>query len=123
VLGTVGSVTGDPLEADVSVEAMPSVLYDAVVIPDGEEAIEQLAADGRVLEFVKDQYRHCKPLLVLGAGASLLEKAGIPPTLASGKPDPGLILSGSSDPAVADTFIKALAKHRHYERESDPPPV
>ena len=47
---------------------MPSVLFDAVVVPDGEEAAERLALLGQALEFIKDQYRHCKPILMLGAG-------------------------------------------------------
>ena len=42
-LGAVTTSTGE-LEVDVTVEAMPSVLFDAVVVPDGAKAIEQLAA-------------------------------------------------------------------------------
>ena len=122
-LGTVTPASGDPIEVDVSVEATPSVLYDAVVLPDGEDAVGRLAADGRMLEFVKDQYRHCKPLLVLGAGTGLLEKAGIPQTLSSGKPDPGLLLAHPSAGDIVDTFVQALAQHRHFEREADPPAV
>ena len=45
------------------------------------------------LEFVKDQYRHCKTILALGAGARLLEKAGIPRELPDGANDPGILLS------------------------------
>jgi len=37
-----------------------------------------LMSDGHTLDFVKDQYRHCKTLLVLGSSSHLLEKAGIP---------------------------------------------
>ena len=39
-----------------------------------------------------------------------------------GSPDPGLILAASSaaDEAVTD-FIDAMAKHRHFGRENDPP--
>ena len=120
-LGTVASAAGDPIEADVSVEATPSVLYDAVVIGDGAQAVQRMATDGRIVEFIKDQYRHCKPMLVVGAASGLLEKAGVPPTLPSGKPDPGVILQrGGGTDAIA-TFVEAIARHRHFERESDPP--
>jgi catalase len=102
---------------------MPSVLYDAVVVPDGEDAVGRLSADGRVLEFLKDQYRHCKPILVLGAGAELLARAGIPRDLPSGGPDPGLVIGKPGDSAVTEAFMTALAKHRHFERETDPPRV
>ena len=71
-LGSVQPAAGDAIEVDVSLEAAPAVLYDALVLPDGDEAISALRADGRTLEFIKDQYRHCKPILALGAGEQLL---------------------------------------------------
>jgi catalase len=82
-----------------------------------------LAADGRALEFLKDQYRHCKPILALGAGAALLSNAGIPQSLPTGKKDPGLVARSGDLDSTANAFIAALARHRHFERESDPPVV
>ena len=110
------------MEADVTLEATPSVLYDAVVVPDGEAAVQALQADGRSLEFIKDQYRHCKPILALGAGAGLLEACRIPATLPDGKADPGLLMVKAGATA-ADDFVAAIAKHRHFARETDPPRV
>jgi catalase len=78
------TLTGGARQVDTTVEAMPSVLWDAVILPDGEAAVEQLGVDGRVLEFIKDQYRHCKPMLAIGSATGLLQKAGIPETLVSG---------------------------------------
>ena len=121
-LGAVESANGAAVEVDVTFEAMPSVLFDAVVLPDGPDAAEQLTSDGRVLEFVKDQYRHCKPMLVLD-GAALLTKACIPSSLPSGQPDPGLVFGQGGDASVVDAFVSALEKHRHFEREADPPVV
>jgi catalase len=121
-LGTIDAGNGDPLEVDVSLEATPSVLYDAVVIPDGEAGVARLGADGRALEFIKDQYRHCKPILAIGAASALLAKASIPETLPSGAPDPGLLFTADKDTS-ADAFVAMLAKHRHFDREMDPPPV
>ena len=123
-LGAVEPVSGAPIEVDIPVSAAASVLFDAVVLPDGVAGVDRLAADGRTLEFVKDQYRHCKPILALGAASTLLKKAGIPEKLPSGQPDPGLVF-GKSDggESVAKAFITALAKHRHFDRETDPPLV
>ena len=73
-LGSVQPAAGDAIEVDVSLEAAPAVLYDALVLPDGDDAIRALRADGRTLEFIKDQYRHCKPILALGAGEQLLRR-------------------------------------------------
>jgi catalase len=62
-LGSVQPATARRIEVDVSLEAAPAVLYDAVVLPDGGRGSSALRADGRTLEFIKDQYRHCKPIL------------------------------------------------------------
>jgi catalase len=123
-LGRVTAADGTSLEVDATFEATPSVLFDAVVLPDGAETARSLAADGRALEFLKDQYRHCKPILILGEGSVLIEKAGIPMTLPSGEPDPGLVTvkTDNVDEAAA-AFTTALAAHRHFARETDPPRV
>ncbi len=121
-LGAVEAVSGEPLEVDTSIEATPGVLYDAVAIPDGEQAAKTLATAGPALEFLKDQYRHCKTILAAGASAAVLRAAGIPEALPDGQPDPGL-LTGKAGEAIVDAFLNALAKHRHFERETDPPRV
>jgi catalase len=121
-LGAVQPASGDAIEVDVSLEAAPAVLYDALVLPDGDEAVSALRADGRTLEFIKDQYRHCKPILALGAAAQLLSDCGIGATLPNGQPDSGLIIANGNN-AGADDFVAALAKHRHFARETDPPRV
>jgi catalase len=94
------------------------VLWDGVVIPSGDGG---LAALGQAVDFIKDQYRHCKTILALGAKSALVERALLPATLPDGSDDPGVLLSRSRD--AADAFIAALAQHRHYERETDPPRV
>jgi catalase len=52
----------------------------------------------------------------------VLRAAGIPDALPDGRPDPGL-LTGEAGEAIVATFLTALAKHRHFERETDPPLV
>jgi catalase len=123
-LGTVETAEGDTLAVEVTLEAMPSVLFDAVAVPGGKDAVKVLGNLGHALEFLKDQYRHAKPILALGEGAALIENAGIPAVLPSGKPDPGLLVAKADGLARAvPAFIKAIARHRHHEREMDPPEV
>lgn len=44
-------------------------------------------------------------------------------TLPSGEPDPGVLVHDDDvDDAIA-AFVKAIARHRHHERELDPPAV
>jgi catalase len=123
-LGSVVTADENPIEVDATLESVPAVLYDALVVPSGRVAIKTLGKMGQAAEFVKEQYRHCKPILVLGAGQDLLENAGVPLTLSNGDPDPGLLKfpDENMDSALGE-FIKAIAKHRHFARETDPPPV
>jgi catalase len=100
------------------------VLFDALVLPDGAAGVNALTAVGHAVEFVKDQYRHCKTILALGGGQELLAKAQIPSALPSGEEDSGLLRFDSA--AVEDAakaFAAAIARHRHFARQTDPPLV
>ena len=123
-LGQVQSASGDPIEVEISMETAPSAVWDALIVPHGEAHAETLSGSGHALEFLKDQYRHCKPILLMGAAAGLLDKGGIPAALPSGEPDPGLLRFGGDEMGTAlPAFMDALAKHRHFARETDPPVV
>ncbi|MEO8599820.1 MAG: DJ-1/PfpI family protein, partial [bacterium] len=123
-LGKVATGDGSSLDVEISLEAGPSVLYDAVVVPDGAAAAEAWTMDAHALDFVRDQYRHCKPMLVIGSGTMLLEKAGIPATLPDGSADSALIGTNSESLAQAlVAFKSALSRHRAFERETNPPRV
>jgi catalase len=121
-LGSVKTADGDSLEVEVTLESMPSVLFDAVAVLGGKDAVVELGNVGHALEFIKDQYRHAKPILALGEGADLVENAGAPAMLPSGEPDPGMLIAkhGRAREALP-AFVKAIARHRHHERETDPP--
>ena len=124
MLGKVKTLDGGTLDVEISLEAGPSVLYDAAVVPDGEDAVAALSRDAHALDFVREQYRHCKPILVLGAGAGLLQKASVPPALPDGSDDPGLLGAHGEDLKQAlAAFKEALASHRSFARETDPPMV
>ncbi|GGX06299.1 catalase [Pigmentiphaga litoralis] len=121
-LGKVTAADGTILEAQASMENTPPVLFDAMVLPDGEDAVALLARIGYTDEFIKNQYRHCKTILVLGASAKLTEKMGINPTLPTGETDPGLLFADASGiEAAAQQFIDAVSQHRHPARDMDPP--
>ena len=118
MLGKLPAANGDALDVEVTLEAAPSVLFDAMIVPDGAQAVEALARNAHAIDFVREQYRHCKTILVLGAGAQLLAKAMVPSTLPDGSADPGLLVD-----APIDAFKTALASHRAFVRETDPPMV
>jgi catalase len=122
-LGTYTTAEGDAIEADASMENSAPVLFDALVLPDGDAGVKALDADAHTMEFVTNQYRHCKSILAYGASSRLLERAGISDTMPNGDPDPGLFVVRAKGRDVVKKFMNAMARHRHPERESDPPVV
>lgn len=123
-VGPFVTLQGETLQADASLENEPAPLFDALVLPDGERAVKRLALDGRALEFIKEQYRHCKPILVLGASSALFEGAGGSTMLPDGSPDAGVVQGEAGEAEAAGAvFIDALGRHRNWDRETDPPMV
>jgi len=120
-IGPCTSSAGEVLDADVSLENEPGVLFDGMIVPDGADAMAELRMDARALDHLKEQYRHCKALLVFGDGDALLSAAGIPTELPDGSPDPGIVFHEGARGAIA-AFID-VAGRRHWERETDPPRV
>jgi catalase len=114
-LGTVKASNGAAIEADATLENSPAVLFDGMVLPAGCEALIQSA---QALEFLKDQFRHCKTILAMEGSKAILEKAGIPQNRA----DEGLLIATRKENPTK-SFIAALAKHRHFNRDQDPPQV
>jgi catalase len=114
-LGSVATAAGQQLPIDRTFCTTSSVLYDAVLVPGGTSA-QTLAAHGDAIHFVQEAYRHCKTIGVIGEGAQLLrtlglgEDAGAVPGIVVGRNDP------PSRPQLAQEFIAALAKHRHWSR-------
>jgi len=128
---SIASPTDFPLAGKPS--EMPDVAFSQpapieggpfVTAPGGKDAIAELARLGQAAESLKDQYRHCKPILALGAAKTLLEGAGVLATLPSGEEDPGVLIYENDEAREAiDQFVKAIAAHRHFARHSDPPVV
>ena len=117
-LGRATGSDGSQVDVEITFETAPSVVWDAAVVPSGDDA---LAALGRAVEFIRDQYRHCKPMLLMGRGSALAEAARLPATLPDGSKDRGIV-SGNAPDSLA-RFAEALAGHRIFERETDPPAV
>jgi catalase len=108
-MGRASSINSPTLDIDVSVDSAASVAWDAMVIPNGEAAIEILLDSDKAHAFLKDQYRHHKPILLLGKAHSLLDVAGIPDAAS----DPALLVYPENDTEAAiSAFIDKLATAR-----------
>ena len=108
---------GDTVDAEASLETEPAVLFDAMLVPGGAIAVDTLVEDGRAIEFVREQFRHCKVIAAVGDGLRLLEAAGLADVLDA----PGLVTAPASSGALVADFIAQVARHRAFEREQDPP--
>jgi catalase len=117
-MGPVEAVDGTGIDVEISLEAGPSVLWDAVAVPEGSAAA--LTGFGQALEFLKDQYRHCKPMLFLGDAEALLDEIKVPDK--DRDADGGLIVAADLVLGL-DDFTAAIAQHRHFNRETDPPRI
>jgi len=125
-----GSSGGDPLTADRQLNTMASVLYDAVAVPCGPEAMRTLGGDGYAVHFVAEAYKHAKPVAAFGAGVDLLRKAGVTERAAEGEQvsgDHGVITSAAAEQSLPaeffDTFADAIAEHRVWDRKTDSVPA
>ena len=121
-IGRVVTSDGTEIEADASLENEPGFLFDALVLPNGKAGVDALSKDGHTAEFIKDQYRHCKPILVLSGSQTLFAQAGGSDLTPSGGQDPGISI-GPFRSSTVQAFIKGIGRHRHPERETAPPRV
>ena len=109
-LGDVPAADGKPTRAVRSLLNTPSVVYDAVLIADGDASVDALAADDGARRFVEETFRHCKSLAALGAGERLLAAAGVAVDA------PGVV-TGRAAAEVGKRFTAAIGQHRHWGRE------
>ncbi|KIM31835.1 hypothetical protein M408DRAFT_327249 [Serendipita vermifera MAFF 305830] len=147
VVGTIGirksgvkSASGKVTKPDFHFEGDRSTSYDAIIIPGGEH-VKVLAANGRVIHWIREAFGHCKPIGAFGEAVDLV-KAALPLSQlkfaddynsAEAVSSYGVVTarSYSLPSAAADLVIKEgdtgfianfsyyVSKHRCWERESD----
>jgi catalase len=116
-LGFVASSSGQQVAVDHTFQNMPSVMFDAVLVPGGAAAAEALRSNGDAVHFVLQAFKHCKALCLIGESAALLRAAGLLPEEG---PAPAGVIVGTNEPTtrvqMAQDFIAAIGKHRHWGR-------
>jgi catalase len=123
--GEVSTSTGSTLKVDRAMCTVGSVLYDAVVVPDGGSS-NPLRTDGDAIHFVAEAYKHAKPIVTLGTGTSLLQTAHLPVSgtrMSAHGPNAGMLTreeAGAPGDDFVSTFIDALKEHRFYDRPTEP---
>jgi catalase len=117
-LGTISGDKGEAIVVGKSFLITASVLYDAVYIPGGKKSVDALIKEPDAVHFINQAFKHCKAIAADGDALSLIQKTSVAEKFEGGVTDTkasrvaGLIFSG--DPEL---FIKAVARHRFWERE------
>jgi catalase len=116
-LGVIASSSGQQVPVDYTFQSMPSVMFDAVLVPAGAACAQALMKDGSAVHFVMEAYRHCKPLCLIGESAEILRSIGVGEDDA---PIPAGVVIGTNEPTtrlqMGQDFIAAIGKHRHWGR-------
>ncbi len=75
-VGGVADSAGEKKPADMALPAAPSVLFDAVAVISGPEGDADLANNPDAESYLRDAYRHLKPIILVGA-PSLAAQCGV----------------------------------------------
>ncbi|KND00548.1 uncharacterized protein SPPG_04856 [Spizellomyces punctatus DAOM BR117] len=115
-----GKIEGTDIEATQTFATADSVFYDATFVPGGKSAdyLRQNFWDFEdTWAFVRDTYRHAKPLAALGESVSFVENA-IKPAKLEGKQAAGVLTGGNdvNKDGFAHGIEQAILKKRFFER-------
>jgi len=110
-MGCVKTKEGGCLKVDGTIAGEPSVLFDAVAVPEGMRSLEALSQCGKARHYLWEAYRHLKPIALPGDASAMMLTSGLPEG-----GDSGLILEKDSKTAMA-RFLAAMKKHRIWSRE------
>ena len=118
-LGFVSTSSGQQLAVDFTYSNMPSVMFDAVLVPSGAISAKALVQNGEAVHFVLEAFKHFKTICVIGEGVELLRSLGIAAPGPDTPPVAG-VLVGKSEPTarvqLGQDFVAAIGKHRHWAR-------
>lgn len=96
------------IAADGMQMAEPSIAYDAVIIPDGDN-LNTVIQDGVTRHYIFEAYKHLKPVVFLGNKSDLLEPLNL-------VADEGTLIEGEFK-HISEKLKNLLKAHRVWSRE------
>lgn len=112
-MGSIKTEEGNEITVDGTIEGNPSVIVDAVIIPQGKQSLNTLLNDGNAKYYLCQAYKHLKPIGLPGNTKEILSYIG----LSENDIDEGLVLAHDSSKMIGK-FIDAMKQHRIWSRES-----
>ena len=120
--GTRKAASGKDVMTDKNHVTTASLMYDAVFVPGGRESADKLKEMGKALHFIREAYKHGKPIAAVAEGVEVIEACGLPELTVFDKPDAdkGVVTAKGSGKTsdVIKLFRKILERHRYWEREA-----
>ena len=110
-MGMITTEEGGSIKAGGTIAGNPSVLVDAVIVPEGDKSLQTLMQDGNAKYHLRQAYKHLKVIGLPGKAEGMLKAA-----MMEDRKDAGIITAASST-ALMQPFLDAARKHRIWERE------
>lgn len=107
--GVVKTREGEELMVDDTLEGMPSVLVDAVLVPTGDDNISTLTEEGKAKHYLMQAFKHLKAIALQEDGKQVFDAANL-------MEDKGVLLANDPQQLVAD-LLEAMKQHRVWDRE------
>lgn len=109
------------IEVDQSFLGAASVLFDAVYVAGGTNAVATLEAEANAVHFLNEAFKHCKAIAAHDDAKQVLNATyfskKLPPDYREETVLSEGVLLGDAGNKFASLFVKMIALHRFWERE------
>ncbi|WP_409075571.1 catalase HPII [Pantoea sp. C3] len=109
-MGQVRADDGSVLPVDATFNGLPSLTFDAVIVPDGN--IDALLLSGDARYFLLEAYKHLKVVGLSGDARRFKAQFG----LGDADVEEGIIEDSKAEDAFMNEFLSAMASHRVWSR-------
>lgn len=117
---TITSDSGEQVKVDFPAFTVKSTLFDSVFVPGGAKSVATLKANGDILGFVTEAFKHCKAIAASGEGIDVILRCALPGVKVATKEDKVEsqgVVTGSKVAGVVPPFLAELGNHRHWARD------
>nr|MBA4168130.1 catalase [Chitinophagaceae bacterium] len=120
-LGDIIAGDNSVMQADQSLLTAASVLYDAVFVAGGGNAVAELEANADAVHFLNEAFKHCKAIAAMADAMPVIEASYFYKKLPQEFSEQtmqreGIVISDDAN-YLSNQFIAAIAQHRFWERE------
>ncbi|MBD8165928.1 catalase HPII [Erwinia persicina] len=109
-MGQVRASDGSQLTVDATFTALPSLAFDAVIVPEGN--IDALLLRGDACYFLLEAYKHLKVIGLSGGARRFAAQFG----LADDEQEEGVIIDSKAEGVLMSEFLAAMTAHRIWSR-------